>query len=100
MTRRTVVLVSLLVLVAGFAGAHMPEARAVTQGVGARANGTSYPSAYTPTQSDTGSYTSLGQLGSGRYDFESNVSACDVAHGTVTLTGQAVVVRSDGARLG
>lgn len=99
MTRRSFVLVPLLVLVAGFVGAHMPEAGAVTQGVGARASGNSYPSAYFPTQSDNGSYTSLGQLGSGRYDFETNVSACDVANDTQTLTGTAVLVRSDGARL-
>jgi hypothetical protein len=98
-TRTRVVLVPLLVLVAGFAGARIPDAGAVTQGVGARANGQANTSAYTPSQSDAGSYTSLGQLGTGRYTFESTVSVCDVARNTQTLTGTAALVRSDGARL-
>jgi hypothetical protein len=99
MTPRRILLFPLAVLVVGLVGAGIPAAGAVAQSAFGSATGESDISAYFPTQSDLGSYTSRGQLGSGRYHFETNVSACDTATDRQTLSGTATLVRSDGASL-
>jgi hypothetical protein len=53
----------------------------------------------TTVQHDAGSYMSLRQLGSGRYNFVSTVSDCDTSTGFQMLSGTATLVRSDGATL-
>src|SRR4051812_17676947 len=99
MTPRRMLRFPLALLVVGFLGAGIPAAGAVTQSSFGSATGEADISAYFPTQSDLGSYTSRGQLGSGRYHFETNVSACDTATDRQTLSGTATLVRSDGAAL-